>query len=256
MHLYIYIYIYVYVYISIHLFIYVLIDSLIYLFICVLINLFIYLFIYLCIVYATTKKAYSCDRRQHIFHPRAGQPLLQRTHWELLCELLALGWSVIPSTGCRVEPLDLTAELKESEMRLYFNRTQLDVSFHYLACLLSLEQLKKDGHKQVKHRQISEYYKELLGLPVQKPRQGMVEDTADCSQPMMKGVTGLAARARVRAGVARVQLALEDGDSDDGGSVNGGGNDGDDSEGDPEEHPPMVQLPRPARERSRRSARS
>ena len=180
--------------------------------------------------------AYSCDRRQHIFHPRAGQPLLQRTHWELLCELLALGWSVIPSTGCRVEPLDLTAELKESEMRLYFNRTQLDVSFHYLACLLSLEQLKKDGHKQVKHRQISEYYKELLGLPVQKPRQGMVEDTADCSQPMMKGVTGLAARARVRAGVARVQLALEDGDGD-----------GDGSEGDPEEHPPMVQLPNTAR---------
>ena len=201
-------------------------------------------------MYATTTKAYSCERRKHIFHPRAGQPLLQRTHWELLCELLALGWSVIPSTGCRVEPLDLTAELKESEMRLYFNRTQLDVSFHYLACLLSLEQLKKDGHKQVKHRQISEYYKELLGLPVQKPRQGMVEDTADCSQPMMKGVTGLAARARVRAGVARVQLALEDGDIDDGGFVDG---DGDGSEGDPEEHPPMVQLPNTARPDGRNS---
>jgi hypothetical protein len=146
-----------------------------------------------------------------------------------------------------VEPLDLTAELKESEMLVYFNKTQLDVSFHYLACLLSLEQLKKDGHKQVKHRQISEYYKELLGLPVQKPRQGMVEDTADCSQPMMKGVTGLAARARVRAGVARVQFALEDEHSDDGGIVdgsdNGGGNDGDGSEGDPEEHPSMEQLP-------------
>ena len=141
-----------------------------------------------------------------------------QTHWELLCRLHTSGWKIVPFVGRKSpEPLSLEAPLEPQADKkfVFFNKGQLDVNFHYLACLNSLSELKAAGHKELQHRAMPAYYKELLGLPVVRntKRRGVMDDA--CFGYQFEGLAALqgaeGARGRGEPGQPRALQALEDG---------------------------------------------
>lgn len=132
-------------------------------------------------------------------------------------------------------------DLEPSQKKVFFNRTHLDVGFHYVVCLNLLDEVRARGHMQILHRREAAYNKELLGLPVMLPKKRMMDDGDNAH--MFECLAALKGAKRARAGQARAPQALEDADSDDGGCPDHDGWIEDGSEGDPEQDSGLDAVP-------------
>ena len=98
-----------------------------------------------------------------VFHVRASLPYAQRTQWELLDELLQMGWQLEATTPRkRVKAIELRKDV-DVVATIVFTKKALVLPRSYLTCLLQTRVLALQGHAELKHRQPVAYYAQMLG---------------------------------------------------------------------------------------------
>ena len=73
---------------------------------------------YVCGHVCNKKQAYMSNKHTRVFHPLAVSLVLQKTHWELLFELLAGGWAILPAPWTQLPPLALTDNLDSENKKV------------------------------------------------------------------------------------------------------------------------------------------